>query len=63
MKPDYTIKRSTLYLEWQNYCEVRGEEDATKRGKRWLTTQLQSRGIVIGGTGKESYLGVRVIIP
>jgi putative DNA primase/helicase len=62
MKPDYSIKRTTLYLEWKSFCESEGEEEATKHGKRWLTTQLQNRGIEIGGKANESYIGIRVII-
>ena len=60
MHSDYIVDKNALYQVWRDWCESEGEKDAQKRSKKWLTSQMTSRGFEHGGAGKRSLKGLRL---
>lgn len=60
MHPDYQAEKDKLYTAWRNWCEDAGEEQARRRGKKWLTRQMTNRGFQHGGDGNKCLTGLRL---
>jgi putative DNA primase/helicase len=60
LKPGVMEHKNDLFQAWQKWCAAEGEDDAARRGKRWVTTQFLARGLELGGHGNDSILGVKL---
>jgi len=60
MHPDFTVGKDRLFGAMRAWAKEGNEAELEHRSKRWLTEQIKSRGVTIGGHAKVDYLGIRL---
>ena len=58
MHPDFSIDKDQLFKAMKGWADETNEKDLLRRSKRWLTGQLQARGIE-RDAGKRNYVGIK----
>ena len=58
MHPDFLVNKDDLFKAMNGWADETNEMDLLRRSKRWLTGQLQARGIE-RDAGKRNYVGIR----
>jgi putative DNA primase/helicase len=60
--PDYKVLCNDLFSSMKTWAETNNEHELQRKSKKWLTYQLQMRGIN-QDSGRRHYLGIKKSIP